>query len=80
MSDFVLFSQTAGKDANGNELAVAKGINRMLVTHFETTPQGGALLHMMGGATVQLDKAQWDVVGKRLAPSPEPQGQAPKSQ
>ena len=77
MSDFVTFDQSAGLNSSQQPVTVTKGVNPMLVTHFEVTPQGGALLHMMGGATVAIDKAQWDVVGKRLCPAAEPSAKAP---
>lgn len=51
---------------------VRKGINPMLITHFEEKPQGGALVNMMGGTAVPIDKGAWDVVGKKLAPASEP--------
>jgi hypothetical protein len=56
---------------------VQRGINPMLVTHFECRPQGGALVYMMGGQAVDLDADQWAVVGKRLLPAAEPSGTPP---
>lgn len=64
----ILFSQKVDE-----KTIVPRGVNEMLITHFEGRPQGGALLHMMGGATVELDPAQWAIVGKKLLPPTEPQ-------
>ncbi len=71
-SPFVVFTQSVTV-GDGKSKDVRRGINPMLVSHFEETPQGGATLHMMGNPTpVQMDAAAWSAVGQALAPNVEP--------
>lgn len=57
---------------------VVRGVNWSLVTHYETRPQGGALVNFIGGGSLELSAAAWDSVGKTVAaPNTEPPAQQP---
>lgn len=47
-----------------------RGLNPNLVNYYETTPQGGATLYMMGSWTLSLTPPQWDLVRPLLSPEP----------
>lgn len=54
--DFVSYTSMSG------DKTVSHGVNPMLVTHFETLPQGGATLHTMAGTLISLTGPQWDSI------------------
>lgn len=75
------FASFEVEPAGEGKSAVVRGVNWSLVTHYETTPQGGALVFFIGGAQMPIPRAAWDSVGKGFAlPTQEPPAtQAPKS-
>lgn len=73
MAEIVTWPEaTAAKDQAGNPVTIMRGVNVFLVSHFETLPQGGALLHMMGGAQVPLSADVWPKVASKIAPQEPP--------
>lgn len=67
MNGFVVVTEGEG------EQAAKRGINPMLITHFDTRPQGGALLQTMGGKTIELNKVQWESIAKIFVGADEPE-------
>lgn len=66
MRDFLVLQQADG---------TARGFNPEFVCRFESTPQGGALLHFIDGGQLALQPFEWKIAGPAFS---EPQA-APQS-